>query len=155
MNFTEHDALVEAVEVGKLSPCMKSKRGVVLFHREEGVVGKGFNHPPRTFRCDGSDACRENCARLCIHAEAAAFHNYTWKRHEAGVHVSELEMLHVKVVDGQSVASGPPSCWQCSPHVVEAGIKTFWLLHEDGLKPYEPVEFHEKTLRNRNLPIIR
>jgi hypothetical protein len=70
-------------------------------------------------------------------------------------HGEGLEMLHVKVTEHGSVPSGPPSCWQCSRHIVAAGIKYMWLFHDDGLRRYDALEFHELTLRHHGLPVTR
>jgi len=70
--YTEEDALRDATLVSRMSPCMKSQRGVVVFRRDTGVVSRGFNGQPPPFTCDGSTACREACSRLCVHAEMAA-----------------------------------------------------------------------------------
>ena len=72
------------------------------------------------------------------------------------------EMLHVKVniVDGQAqaVASGGPSCSDCSKLLGISGIVGMWLLHEKDDEPGEKVlrryttrEFHELTLKNLSL----
>lgn len=153
MRFSEHEALGRAVGIGLLSPCAKSRRGVVLFHREEGVVAAGFNHPPFPFACNGSSQCREHCNKICVHAEMSALHAF--RRRRSPLAPADLEMLHVKVVGRQAVPSGNPSCWQCSREVLEAGIPTFWLLHEDGLRSYSAEEFHAATLRHHRLPVIR
>jgi hypothetical protein len=118
--------IAEAVEQARMSPCAKSKRGAVLFYAigseriDRGrsapigrTVGHGFNHPPEGFVCDGSMSCRSDCAKICIHAEDAAIRN---------VHpdyVYGIELVHVKVVDGELVPGGPPSCWQCSRVIAE------------------------------------
>jgi deoxycytidylate deaminase len=151
----EHEALEAAVEAGRKSPCAKSQRGVVLFHREEGVVGMGFNHPPAPFVCDGSEKCRAACGKICVHAEMAALRRYLWKRQEAGVHISDVEMLHVKVVNGEAHTSDAPSCWQCSREILDAGIKTMWLLLGTGLRRYTAEEFHRLTLEHHSLPVSR
>lgn len=160
----EHEALALATIVGADSPCAKSKRGAVIFCRHLGLLAVGNNHPPDGFRCDGSEACHANCNKLCEHAEADALaqlmQELQVRRDEfamLGEVIGEMrpEMLHVKVVDGKAVASGEPSCWQCSRHVINFKMTAFWLLHEDGLRRYEPDEFHEHTLRNRGLPVIR
>lgn len=137
-----------AVETARKSPCAKSKRGVVVFGACVEFVAAGFNGPPPGFACDGSDACREACAKLCLHAEqralseAASLHGLT-------------DLLHVKVVNGESVPSGPPSCWQCSRAILDSDVQRVWLLHEDGPRCYSPDEFHELTLRHCGLPVIR
>jgi len=145
----EQQALNLAVMSANASPCAKSKRGVVLFHRETGVMGTGFNHPPHPFMCDGSVECREHCSKVCIHAEADALLKSPFKQ---GV-LPECEMLHVKVVDGEAVPSGPPSCWQCSRLILASKVKGIWLLHQGGLRFYPAEEFHRITLHHHGLPI--
>ncbi len=162
--FDEQEALALATETGAGSPCAKSRRGVVIFCRHLGLLAVGRNHPPEGFACDGSDECRASCNKLCVHAEADALAHLARalqaRRDEfsaLGDAVGEMrpEMLHVKVVDGEAVPSGPPSCWQCSRHVVNFGIEAFWLLHEDGLRRYAPDEFHALTLEHCGLPVVR
>lgn len=149
---TEREALAAAVIAAQRSPCAKSKRGVVIFSRTHGLLGRGWNAPPLPFRCDGSAACRANCNKLAVHAEMAALHDLL---REGTRDKGDLEMLHVKVIEGVPVASGAPSCWQCSREVVASGIRWFWLLHEAGLRRYSAEDFHAITLRNSALPVIR
>jgi hypothetical protein len=68
-----------------------------------------------------------------------------------GLH--RMHMLHVKVVDQEAVPSGPPSCIDCSKAILEAGIKVMWLLHEDGLKGYPALDFHNLSLAYHGLSI--
>lgn len=95
-------------------------------------------------------SCRKDCGKLCVHAEANALHD----AHMFGKPVARCEMLHVKVVDGKPVASGPPSCWQCSRAILRAGLEAMWLLRpgsEGGSDPvlvrYTAREFHRETLK--------
>ena len=141
------EVLQRAIQVGSRSPCRKSQRGVVLWRPSEGVLGEGFNHLPGRFLCDGSKACRSGCSKLCVHAEMAALFDALKQGHS----VKGAEMLHVKVVNGVPVSSGPPSCWQCSRHLLEARIEGMWLLHEDGLCRSRVEEFHRMTLQHCGL----
>lgn len=149
----------EAVKVGNRSPCQKSQRGVVIIEdRRDGpwVCAAGYNAPPLGFGCDGSEVCRSACSKLCVHAEAAAIQDI-WRGERV---FGPLHMLHVKVVRHQAVASGPPSCWQCSREIADSTIvEGVWLLHDDGgsLRPhYYPRDaFHEQTLLHCGLPVIR
>lgn len=158
-DYTQDDALRAAIMQAILSPCSKSKRGVVIFNREFGPLGGGHNHPPRGFRCDGSEACRHACNKLCVHAEVAAMRHST--RTSGMLLFKDNELLHVKVgADGFAAPSGEPSCWQCSREILDHGIKTVWLLHatESGdtyLRSYSAEEFHELTLKYCELPVIR
>ena len=154
--YDEHKALDAAVKVAMRSPCMKTQRGVVIFERDNGVMAEGFNHTPHPYQCTGTAACRAACKKICIHAEMDALMKLTtskwhpWWMDRDGR--SCLEMLHVKVVDGKPVASGPPYCWQCSRHILESGIGKMWLLHEEGLHAYTALEFHQLTLEFCGLP---
>jgi hypothetical protein len=56
------------------SPCKKSKRGAVVFNpaavaNDQGLlpppIGSGFNGMPGIAECDGSPACRRDCAKIC------------------------------------------------------------------------------------------
>lgn len=169
--------VIEAAQQAALrSPCAKSKRGVVLFNRELAdqvaakfdessvtsktypilvngtVVARGFNGQPDGFNCSGSEACRRDCAKLCLHAEQRAI----WK---AGAldDLVDLELVHVKVENGEVVPGGGPSCWQCSRLIVEVGLRGVWLFEGFGnVEPsrwryYTPREFHLATLRNCDL----
>lgn len=151
--FHPEQALVAAAEIGARSPCAKSKRGVVIWDPEDrNFMVRACNHPPAGQVCDGSEECRANCRRLTIHAELGAILAAAkGQRPLASYH----HMLHVKVVDGKPVPSGPPSCEDCSKHILGSGIGTMWLLHEDGLKSYTAHEFHELSLQYKKLPIIR
>lgn len=157
-DFTERDALAEAIKVGAASPCAKSKRGVVVFHRRLGLLSTGHNAPPPSFACDGTDRCRDACGRLCIHAELDAILSIP-DHVRVGPTIRECEMLHVKVVDidgrETGVSSGGPRCWQCSRAILRAGLGFMWLLRSTGLQRYTAEEFHLATLRYRGLPVIR
>lgn len=145
--FTEYDALRYAITEASRSPCAKSQRGVVIFN-EEGLLAKGFNHPPPPFACGRDDGCREQCNRVCVHAEQAALVQY---QGDGGPRPS---MIHVEAVEGDAVPSGGPSCWQCSRLILLVPrLVGIWLLHEDGLRLYDPLTFHRETLRTCNLPV--
>lgn len=125
------------VEVSQWSPC-RSKRGVALFRGDDAVT-YGYNYKPRGFDCDGSEACKATCHMEAVHAEQQALLL-------AGMRASGCDMLHVKTVDGRLVASGDPSCVQCSKLALAAGIAGVWLYHESGWRRYEASEFHRISL---------
>jgi deoxycytidylate deaminase len=136
--------LPDAAKVAVRSPCAKSQRGAIVFDSDGLIVGRGFiigrgfNAQPKPFACDGSDACRSSCAKLCEHAEQAAIR-------DSGRYAQGAHMLHVKVIRGVAVPSGEPSCWQCSRAILAAGIQTMWLLHDDGVRGYTAADFHRLT----------
>ncbi len=148
----EHEAFEVAVTAGNRSGCGKSHRGVVIWRPGEGVVSVGFNAPPSGFECDRSAECRRDCNKICIHAEAYAITAAAYN----GKSVIGAEMLHVKVVAGLGVASGLPSCWQCSRTILFAGLSGMWLCEENPagglyLRRYSTSEFHKSTLQNCGL----
>jgi hypothetical protein len=132
------------------SPCQKSKRGVVAWHRKLGVVARGHNTPVAG-ECNGSDHCRKTCAKRCQHAEMAAVLEVLAQRRPYPV-----ELVHVKTVDGTLVAGGPPSCWQCSRLLSSQPVPPFvthiWLFQTPGVWHRYPVKrFHELTLESCRL----
>lgn len=157
-HFDEVQALHEAILEARRSPCAKSQRGVVVFHPRCGIFGRGHNGPPPGFRCDGSESCRAHCNKLCVHAEMVALLDAS--RDPLFKQVGhELELMHVKVVDGNPVVSGDPSCWQCSREILSYGIRRVWLAYPSSsplvLQAYLPDRFHELTLLNNSLPVLR
>lgn len=145
MNAGPPGYVIEAAREAALkSPCAKSKRGVALFNRaradqaasewhrpvsealtyvyDDVVVATGCNGPPSPFTCSGSDRCRRDCGKLCLHAEERAIR-------AAGAldDVADLELVHVEVVNDRVVPGGGPSCWQCSRLVVEVKLRGVWL----------------------------
>lgn len=117
------------------SPCAKSKRAAIVYDPvTRKQWGCGYNTLPKPMACDGSEACRRDCAKICLHAESMAIqaalvhHTAANGAGPDGVgQLAGLEMLHVKVVDGQVVPGGPPSCWQCSREILEHELAGFWL----------------------------
>ena len=144
--YDEQWALQEAVKFANKSKC-KSKRGVVIWHRRHGLISGGWNAPPLPLECDGSEACRANCAKTAVHAEQAALMNAI----NCHLPMDECEMIHVKSVDGHPVVSEKPSCWQCSKLILAAGLKAMWLYQVEGFVRYTPTDFHDKTLINCEL----
>lgn len=146
--FDEKWALEKAVIAAGNSNC-KSKRGVVIWHRKKGTISAGWNAPPMPYVCDGSEACRSNCAKTAVHAEQAALINVL------GLYVplNECEMIHVKSVAGKAVTSEKPSCWQCSKLILASGLKSMWLYQKEGFVEYSAKEFHEQTLINCDLVV--
>lgn len=126
------------------SGCLRSRRGVAIWQPGDGHLTLGTNKPA-SGACDGSDACKRVCGRVCVHAEQEALLR-------AGEKARGGEMLHVKVNEhGLQVASGPPSCPECSKLILHAGIAGMWLLHANGWTRYTAQEFHEATLKNCGL----
>lgn len=143
-DYSENWALGMAIQASLRSPC-KSKRGVVIWNRQTGLVSEGCNAPPIPFKCDGTDACKASCSKTAVHAEQAAILAIPAEQEYP------LEMIHVKTVNGEAVPSDKPSCWQCSKLILQSKIQYMWLLKEEGLVRYTAEEFHKQTLANNNL----
>jgi hypothetical protein len=150
------NAIDAAIASANRGPCSKSKRGVSAYRQFPipHVVARGHNAPPPGFACEGSDACKAACAKLCIHAEQAVLMQEFF-----GPRFGEpAYLVHVKTVGGELVVSGGPSCWQCSRMILaDTRIAGIWLFHEAGWRLYDPDEFHELTLLASDppLPVIR
>lgn len=135
-----------AIDAASRSSCKKSQRGAVI-HWPERAISVASNGPPYPFVCGGSEECGQDCNRIAVHAEERAII-------QARCDVTGTDLLHVKVVGNSCrlVASGPPSCWQCSRMIVEAGLRGVWLYHLDGWEFYLARDFHMATLEYCNLP---
>lgn len=136
-----------AIRAAMKSTCAKSRRGVVIIGIGNEVVSLGQNGPPVPFHCARNEVCRASCNKVAVHAEERAIVVVS-RRAMYGA-----DLVHVKVnADGKAVTSGPPSCWQCSRMILEAGIARVWLKHERGWTAYPAAEFHAVTLMNCGLP---
>lgn len=123
-------AIRAAVESGRRSPCADSKRGVAAFSGKR-VIATGFNAQPSPFSCTGSAACRAACSKLCEHAEQVAIRSALLieakRSHLFNETLRGADLVHAKVVDGELVAGGGPSCWQCSRLVLAVRLDGVWL----------------------------
>lgn len=122
-----------AVAASRRSPC-RSKRGAVVFRVASPLCSTGYNTRPG---CDGSLTCKASCRKVAIHAEQMAILRAE-RRQCRGA-----ELLHVKTVDGRLVASGAPTCVECSKLALYVGIVAVWLFHEDGWRRYPIEQFHQ------------
>lgn len=131
--------VIHAVQMAGYSPC-RSQRGAVAFVPRGGgsLIGAGWNRRQGP-ACDGSAECKATCRGTALHAEQAAILS-------SGTAIEGCDMLHVKIVGGALVASGGPSCLECSKLMLAAGVEGVWLYHEDGWRRYPIKEFHALTL---------
>lgn len=145
-----------ATEMGAMSPCEKSRRGVVIWFVgwPPGTPDAVVDHNrPASGDCDGSEACRAACSKICIHAEQGAIFSALHLIHDDRARLRGAELLHVKVVDGAPVPGGPPSCVDCSKLILESGISGVWLWEvERGWVRRDAYTFHCETLLNLKLP---
>lgn len=153
MNSPPQEAIDAAIEEGQWSLCSKSKRGVSVYRIIDNtcvIYGSGHNRPPLQLRCDGTDACKKTCNQYCLHAEQQAIDEVLRGNASSWKMISDMVMVHAKVVDGELVKGGPPGCWQCSRQILERGFKGIWLYETryDGWMFYESLDFHLETLEN-------
>lgn len=160
--------LSAALRAARQGTCSKTRRGAAVFDPSDGfVLGAGHNSiPDQAGSCAGTEQCRAECGRICVHAEVRAIrealcrvgtrHNY-----ETGEFIPNTlrryELVHVKLATGYRrrggdytddlfVVSGPPSCWQCSREILDVGLEAVWLYHEGGWRRYPAPVFHALTL---------
>ena len=134
----------EAVKEAIKSPCDKSKRGVVIADNNTGeIIGRGYNRPPKDFECEPS-YCKNICSSYAIHAEENAIFDAL----ENNYKLNNSTLFHIKAVDEKPVASGGPSCVNCSKIILDKDIKQVVLKHENGYGVYESKEFHELSLKS-------
>jgi len=184
-------AVQQAVEAAKMSPCQKAKVGIAVYACERRLgdgqelvhetKAAGHNGPPwwPTWSidelessgpmsprarplCDGSVACRRDCSRRCVHAEARALDAIL----PVLFHRSRLlRLVHARLdSSGVLAACDGPSCGECSKMILDRGIGGIWL-YERALVPdttpelvgsgvmvesacwryYPALEFHDAT----------
>jgi deoxycytidylate deaminase len=142
-----------AVNAAKHSTCL-SQRGAAVFTRHGLVWSTGHNRMPPGFTCTSDAACKATCGRAAIHAEQAALR-------QAGHTPADSELLHIKIVDGQPIPSGPPSCLNCSVAMLTHGIVAVWLLHTAPVSGppvwtrYDAADFHSRTLEHHGITVAR
>lgn len=149
------EAVAAAITAARSSTCDKDKHGAAVWHHNYGRLTAAPNGPPAPFICDGSDACRAACGKLAVHAEERAMLAYL--RVAGGLAVRDMQVMHIRVVDGEPAPSGPPSCITCSRTMLEAMISWVWLWHPEGWVGYDAVSFHVLSLQHEKhrLPVLR
>ncbi len=132
-------AVAKALDASLHSPCL-SKRGVSVWDPATlKVVATGYNWKLPGDACTGDARCKGTCSKSAVHAEQSALLML-------GRNAGNMDMLHVKTVDGALVASGPPSCVECSKLIAAACIAGMWLYHQGGWRRYTAAEFHRLSL---------
>ncbi len=162
-------AIEDALTIAGQSPCQKRKVGIAIYRCERGLDGgrelvastlaAGYNGPPWIpdgddpgieGACDGSAACRRDCARRCVHAEARAIDALVDGLRDQG---RRLRLVHAKLDDhGRLMACDGPSCIDCSKMILDRGLGGIWLYerHEVFVETprwiyYPAKDFHEAT----------
>lgn len=162
-------AIDQAVAAALCSPCQKRRVGISVYElicndtAIRSTAAGGFNGPPVEWSndnhplgdeiCDGSEACRRDCAKRSVHAEMRAIDTLIDPLRDRG---SSLRFVHVKLDDGGHIAPciDGPSCVDCSKHILDAGIGGIWLYEptSDGApiaswRYYTASQFHAATCR--------
>lgn len=138
----------EAAVLARQATCHDAYCGAVIVKGRE-IIGRGFNAPPTgtsVNRCripKSSYHPRVTDKTCCIHAEIRAIHD-ALRRHPDKLSGSALYFVRV---DEQGVLkrSSEPYCTLCSKLVLDAGIETFHLFHEEGIVSYPTDEYNERS----------
>lgn len=136
-------AIANAVTAACNSPCAKSKRGAAIFRVEPFcIMGVGLNSQPEPFVCTADERCRASCGKLCAHAEQRAIRDALrsgrWPNRSFPGGAPSMpsmrghQIVHAKVVDGQLVAGGGPSCLACSVAILDVQLDGVWLYEDIG-----------------------
>lgn len=131
----------QVIDEARRSLCAKDRRGAGVWHRNYDHLSLGNNSPPTPFRCDAEE-------RALLRYLSAAGN---------GLGRTGMDVLHLRVVDGEPVPSGPPSCITCSRTILEAKAARVWLWHEEGWTMYAADDFHVRSLAHpkHSLPVIQ
>ena len=134
-----------AFEVAKKSLCHKAKCGSVIV-KDGVIIGSGYNAPPRDDEknrvCgvefgEGKPKYDKTC---CMHAE--------WRAVFDALRTNADKIQGSKIYftrqgnDGSVRKSGKPLCTVCSRLVLDAGVDTFVLWHDDGIREYPTDEYN-------------
>ncbi len=128
-----------AVETARRALCLKKKCGAVIV-RDGRVIGEGYNAPP--LDREEHRICREAFdpgkpkydRTCCLHAEWRAIMD-ALRRNPDQLPGSTIYFTRVDE-NGEIVKSGEPFCTVCSRVALDAGIATFVLWQEPGLRAY-------------------
>jgi len=140
--------IMKATEVAVHALCKKAKCGTVIVQNNE-IIGMGYNAPALNKEehrmCDseytpGKPKYDQTC---CIHAEWRAIVD-ALKRNPEKISGSTLYFSRVGR-DGEMKKSGKPFCTVCSRLALDSGIKTFVLLHEEGITAYSTPTYNRMS----------
>jgi deoxycytidylate deaminase len=141
-----------AAAQARKSLCLRSSCGALLISRAGIVIGTGYNAPP----CD--DLSLRACGTLepskgkprsdrtcCVHAEWRALSEALVK-HPGEVKGSTMVFVRVHPPDIIQ-HSGRPYCTVCSRLTLDAGVGSWSLWHEEGIRVYPADEYHRLSER--------
>jgi len=157
LEWTVKDYLNETINQAKKSTCLRAKCGATIVNERYGVIGRGFNSPPRNLesqrRCliDKNEYDKKVTDKTCcVHAEQRAIFDAFGAY---GMHAfKENSTLFFIRVDneGNPIPAGKPYCTICSKSALDVGISNWVLQHESGLYLYTSEEYNDLSFNFRN-----
>jgi len=137
----------ESVNVAQQAICHRRKCGSVIV-KDGVIIGRGYNSPP--LHQEAHRRCEARVDKLakyptdktcCVHAEQRAMFD-ALRRHPDDLPGATLYFASVDE-KGEMLFSGDPYCTQCSKLALELGLAYFGIWHEDGIKLYDTMHYHE------------
>ncbi len=136
----------KAVQIARESTCSRAQCGTVII-RDNEIIGVGYNSPPgnkenqRRCTCEKSQLHPKITDKTCcIHAEQRAIIDALKNNPEK---IENSTLLFVRIdKEGKIEPAGKPYCTICSKFALDAGIKDFILLHEEGPVSYSTEEYN-------------
>ncbi|MFA5080652.1 MAG: hypothetical protein WC472_03460 [Candidatus Paceibacterota bacterium] len=134
----------KAVEIGRNSPCFRSRCGSVIVSNGE-IIGSGFNSPPNGKILDyclkdelpNDFKSDKTC---CIHAEQRAIMD-ALRNNAQKIIGSRLYFIRLNE-KGEITKAGNPYCTICSKMALDVGISEFVLWHKKGICVYNTDEYN-------------
>ncbi|MEK6894164.1 MAG: hypothetical protein AABX10_01745 [Nanoarchaeota archaeon] len=140
------DFIEEAVKIAKQSTCERWRCGSAIVKDNE-IIGQGYNSPSNNLesqrRCNNNkDEYHKKVTdkTCCMHAEQRAIMD-ALKNNPTKLKDSKLYFIRLDRNDQKKIARNP-YCTICSKMALDAGIKYFILLHENGIKEYLTEEYN-------------
>src|SRR5574338_69495 len=140
--------LYHMIRIGSNGPCEKSKRVSAIYTNNDFVIA--VNSPPYPYKCSKDEKCKKDCNQICVHAEESAIMEALYKFKDKSDIINST-CVHLKIIDGQPVTSGNPSCIYCSRKLLHSGVQYMWLWQETGWKRWTTLDFHRETIANLGL----
>ncbi|MDD5639307.1 MAG: hypothetical protein PHR47_00675 [Candidatus Pacebacteria bacterium] len=134
----------KAAEIGRNSPCFRSRCGSVIVNNKE-IIGLGFNSPPNGKTLDyclKDDLPNDfkSDKTCCVHAEQRAIMD-ALKNNPQKIIGSRLYFIRLDE-KGEKTRAGNPYCTICSKMALDVGISEFILWHEKGIYVYNTDEYN-------------
>lgn len=135
----------EAGKVAERALCLRDKCGSVIV-KDGRIIGAGYNAPPLDRIADR--LCDRRFAlpkpkfdkTCCMHAEWRAVMD-ALRRNPDALPGSDLYFTRVDA-RGALKRSGQPYCTVCSRFALDAGVRTFALWQQEGIRAYPTAEYN-------------